>query len=86
MSSVLKRKSATVSTVMNSKPFNEGYKDAINNLPYAYDKYSEHAEALAYEWGRLFAQCYNGPIKIDRRLSEKALWHMYHLMRNGIII
>lgn len=80
-------KAVTSSTVLNSKAFGEGFREAKLGKPFNSDKYvGKVNEQWNYERGRLFAQVYDGEIKRDRRLTSKAQWAFTLALHEGIIL
>lgn len=75
------------STVLNSKAFGEGFREAKLGKPFNSDKYvGKVNEQWNYERGRLFAQIYDGDIKRNRRLISKAQWAFRLALVNKLII
>jgi hypothetical protein len=72
---------------LNSKAFGEGFREAKNGLPLDYDKYhTKPDDQWNYERGRLFAQLFDGDIKVNRRLTRQSQWAFVLALREGLIL
>lgn len=77
----------TSSWALKSRAFGEGFRDAKAGKPFNYDKYIDHPDDhWNYERGRLFALVYDGDIKKNRRLTQKAQWAFTLAIRDGTVI
>ena len=71
--------------LLASKAFVDGFYDARKGKPFAYDKFSE-ADERAYSSGRQYAQCFDGQLKTNGRVTLEAEVQFNRMVRAGIVL
>lgn len=75
----------TLRSIMASRAFGAGYRDALQRKQWAGDAYPQH-EAWSYERGRQFAALYSGPLKDGRHVLPPAYLALREAMRRRDIL
>ena len=87
--SQVKTRNVRLKTIMYSRAFMRGYKEAISGLPFNpdYDSWKS-SDQWSYERGRQFAILSGGkqPPKIGKDINYSALLNFGELIYNGAII
>ena len=71
--------------LLTSKAFVDGFCDARKGKPFEYDKFSELDEK-AYSSGRQFAQCFQGRLKVNGRVTLEAEVQFNRMVRAGVVL
>lgn len=74
----------TYESILRSRAFNDGVKDARQGRPFNYD--IRGPEEWHYVRGRHFAQIFTGAIKAGRRIRNEALYEFAMAYQKGVII
>ena len=71
--------------LFRSAAFNLGVKDVREGHAFRYDEFSNPNDAWNYERGRIFANCYSGPVKVNKRVNGYAMIAASDLLKANII-
>jgi hypothetical protein len=79
-------RNATLRSMLNKAAFIVGYRQAKEGKPFDPDWGDTINNQWYYERGRLFAQLYDDKIKINRKVSYRAINTMQHAVLDRSII
>lgn len=86
MSNEANRKLTTIYHVLKSRPFGRGFAAYRNGEPFEPEAYQDLNSQWNYERGRILAACYDGTLRINRRVSKGAIIAARETMRTRGLI
>ena len=87
MNNEANRKLTTIYHVLKSRPFGRGFAAFRNGEPFDPDAYPYSLnDQWNYERGRILAACYEGALRINRRVSKGAIIAARETMRTRGLI
>ena len=80
------RKLTTIYHVLKSRPFGRGFAAYRAGEPFDPDAYPSINEQWNYERGRILAACYEGALRVNRRVTNGAIIAARETMRTRGLI
>ena len=80
------RKLTSLYSILKSRPFGRGFAAYRNGEPFDPDAYGSINEQWNYERGRILAACYEGALRINRRITNGAIIAARETMRTRGLI
>ena len=86
MSNEANRRMTTIYHVLKSRPFGRGFAAYRAGEPFEPEAYQDLNAQWNYERGRILAACYDGALRINRRVSKGAIIAARETMRTRGLI